>query len=96
MASPPPAVEVIRTVRLELVPLEVGHAEEMAAVLNDPALHAFIGGEPESPEELRARYVRWEAGAPDPGTAWCNWVIRAREEGRLVGTVQATVTGDVA
>ncbi|MFE1343938.1 GNAT family N-acetyltransferase [Streptomyces sp. NPDC058757] len=96
MASPPPAVEVIRTVRLELVPLEVGHAEEMAAVLNDPALHAFTGGEPESPEELRARYVRWEAGAPDPGTAWCNWVIRAREEGRLVGTVQATVTGDVA
>ncbi|MEV6204976.1 GNAT family N-acetyltransferase [Streptomyces sp. NPDC051771] len=79
--------------RLELVPLEVGHAEEMADVLGDPALHAFIGGEPESLEELRARYVRWEGGSPDPGTLWCNWVIRSREEGRLVGTVQATVGG---
>ncbi|MFD6758042.1 GNAT family N-acetyltransferase [Streptomyces roseolus] len=86
-------VEVIRTERLELVPLEVGHAEEMAAVLNDPALHAFIGGAPESLEELRARYVRWEAGAPEPGTTWCNWVVRVQEDGRLVGTVQATVTG---
>ncbi|MFH9738967.1 GNAT family N-acetyltransferase [Streptomyces roseolus] len=82
--------------RLELVPLEVGHAEEMAAVLNDPALHAFIGGAPESLEELRARYVRWEAGAPEPETTWCNWVVRVQEDGRLVGTVQATVTGDGA
>ncbi|WP_063833507.1 GNAT family N-acetyltransferase [Streptomyces sp. NRRL F-5727] len=82
--------------RLELVPLDVGHAEEMAGVLNDPALHRFVGGAPESLEELRARYARWAAGAPDPGTTWCNWVIRAREEGRLVGTVQATVGGNTA
>ncbi|MEU3604053.1 GNAT family N-acetyltransferase [Streptomyces sp. NPDC035033] len=89
-------VEAIRTGRLELVPLEVEHAGEMAGVLGDPALHAFTGGAPESPEELRARYARWAAGAPDPRTTWCNWVIRAREEGRLVGTVQATVVGGVA
>lgn len=82
--------------RLELVPLEVGHAEEMAQVLDDPALHRFIGGAPESLEELRARYVRWEGGAPEPGTSWCNWVVRAQEDGRLVGTVQATVVGDGA
>ncbi|MFF5502825.1 GNAT family N-acetyltransferase [Streptomyces roseolus] len=92
----PPDVEAIPTERLDLVPLEVGHAEEMAAVLNDPALHAFVGGAPESLEELRARYVRWTAGAPEPGTTWCNWVVRAREDGRLVGTVQATVVGDGA
>ncbi|MFF6885288.1 GNAT family N-acetyltransferase [Streptomyces sp. NPDC012421] len=88
--------EVIRAERLDLLPLDVSHAEEMAKVLGDPALHAFIGGAPESLEELRARYVRWEAGAPEPGTSWCNWVIRSREEGRLVGTVQATVTGGSA
>ncbi|GGY42729.1 GNAT family N-acetyltransferase [Streptomyces omiyaensis] len=87
------AVEVIAAERLELVPLEVAHAEEMAGVLGDPALHVFTGGEPESPEELRARYARWEAGAPEPGTTWCNWVLRERDGGRLVGTVQATVTG---
>ncbi|MFI8367356.1 GNAT family N-acetyltransferase [Streptomyces sp. NPDC085466] len=82
--------------RLELVPLEVSHAEEMAEVLGDPALHRFIGGEPESLEELRARYARWEAGAPEPGTVWCNWVVREQAGGRLVGTVQATVIGDSA
>ncbi|MFE5793869.1 GNAT family N-acetyltransferase [Streptomyces sp. NPDC056503] len=89
-------VEVIGTGRLELVPLEVGHAEEMAGVLGDPALHAFVGGAPESPEEVRARYVRWAAGAPEPGTTWCNWVLRERDGGRLVGTVQATVADGAA
>ncbi|MFE6227077.1 MULTISPECIES: GNAT family N-acetyltransferase [unclassified Streptomyces] len=82
--------------RLELVPLEVGHAEEMVGVLGDPALHRFIGGAPEGLEELRARYARWAAGAPEPGTSWCNWVVRERNGGRLVGTVQATVAGDRA
>ncbi|MFF9339093.1 MULTISPECIES: GNAT family N-acetyltransferase [unclassified Streptomyces] len=90
------AVEAIHTERLELVPLEVGHAEEMAGVLGDPALHRFIGGAPESLEELRARYVRWGAGAPEAGTSWCNWVVRERDGGRLAGTVQATVVGDGA
>nr|WP_189981719.1 GNAT family N-acetyltransferase [Streptomyces termitum] len=88
--------EVIVTGRLELVPLGVGHAEEMVGVLGDPALHGFVGGVPEGLEELRARYARWEAGAPEAGTSWCNWVVRARGEGRLVGTVQATVIGEEA
>ncbi|MGW3518439.1 GNAT family N-acetyltransferase [Streptomyces hydrogenans] len=90
------AVEEIHASRLELVPLGVGHAGEMVGVLGDPALHAFVGGVPESLEELRARYARWEAGAPEPGTDWCNWVLRRRADGRLVGTVQATVVGDTA
>ncbi|RSS37783.1 N-acetyltransferase, partial [Streptomyces sp. WAC07061] len=83
--------EIVRTARLDLVPLRVEDAEEMAVVLGDPALHVFIGGEPEGVEELRARYVRWGAGSPDPAVAWCNWVVRLREPGCLVGTVQATV-----
>ena len=33
--------------RLELVPLEISHAEEMVGVLGDPALHRFTGGAPE-------------------------------------------------
>ncbi|MGE7386153.1 GNAT family N-acetyltransferase [Streptomyces sp. NPDC004126] len=85
--------ESVRTDRLDLVPLRVGHAEEMAVVLGDPALHVFIGGEPEGVDELRARYVRWDAGSPDPAVSWCNWVVRLRAEGCLVGTVQATVGG---
>ncbi|QES39800.1 MULTISPECIES: GNAT family N-acetyltransferase [Streptomyces] len=86
----------IRTSRLDLVPLRVEHADEMAAVLGDPALHAFIGGAPDDVEALRARYRRMLAGSPDPGVSWCNWVLRLRaeEEAVLVGTVQATVTPD--
>ncbi|MGY4899912.1 GNAT family N-acetyltransferase [Micromonospora aurantiaca (nom. illeg.)] len=84
--------EPIPTARLVLLPLGVEHAEEMAAVLADPALHTFIGGEPATPAALRARYERLVAGSPDPAESWCNWVIQLRDGGRLTGFVQATVT----
>lgn len=85
--------EPVRTARLDLLPLRVEHAREMAAVLADPALHVFIGGGPETPEALRTRYARLVAGSPDPSVSWCNWVLRVRDADRLAGTVQATVTG---
>lgn len=89
----PLEAEAIATERLELLPLTAEHAEEMAAVLADPALHVFIGGAPESAQELRSRYQRWSAGSPDPAVTWCNWGIRLREEKCLVGTLQATISG---
>ncbi|WP_327709575.1 GNAT family N-acetyltransferase [Streptomyces sp. NBC_00464] len=79
------------TDRLDAVPLRVAHADEMAAVLNDPGLHTFTGGAPESADELRARYERQTAGSPDPDERWWNWVLRVRGEDRLAGYVQATV-----
>ena len=85
-----------RRKRLTLLPLGVEHAEELAAVLNDPALHTYIGGRPETADELRVRYARWAAGSPDPAVRWHNWAIRLTEADRLVGTVQATITGDTA
>ncbi len=85
------AAHVIRTRRLDLLPLRVEHAEEMAAVLSDPALHTFIGGTPDTPQALRSRYLRLTTGSPDPDVTWLNWVIRLRAEGSLTGTVQATV-----
>jgi RimJ/RimL family protein N-acetyltransferase len=85
------AAEAIGTERLELLPLRVEHTEEMAVVLSDPALHAFIGGAPATEAALRTRYERITAASPDPAVAWLNWVIRLREEGCLTGTVQATV-----
>ncbi|MFG3252307.1 GNAT family N-acetyltransferase [Streptomyces sp. NPDC048172] len=84
--------EPIRTRRLDLLPLRVAHAAEMADVLSDPVLYAFIGGAPPGEEELRARYVRLTAGAPDPEVTWCNWVLQLRATTALVGTVQATLT----
>jgi RimJ/RimL family protein N-acetyltransferase len=85
------AAQAISTPRLDLLPLHVEHAEEMSAVLSDPALHTFIGGTPDSPQALRSRYQRMTAGSPDPVVSWLNWVIRLRDESCLTGTVQATV-----
>ena len=86
---------VLETERLVLEPLRVAHAEEMAPVLTDPALHEFIGGRPESVDELRARYRRQVRGESDDRTErWCNWVLRRRDTGVLAGTVQATVLRD--
>ncbi|MFE5756549.1 GNAT family N-acetyltransferase [Streptomyces massasporeus] len=91
-AQPSPLVaQAISTRRLDLLPLHVEHAEEMAAVLSDPALHTFIGGTPDTPQELRSRYQRMTAGSPDPAVSWLNWVIRLRETSSPTGTVQATV-----
>ncbi|TGA96000.1 GNAT family N-acetyltransferase [Streptomyces sp. MZ04] len=87
------AREII-TARLVLVPLTVEHADEMAGVLSDPVLHTFIGGAPDGPDALRARYRRMTAGSPDPAVSWCNWVVRLRDEDRPAGTVQATMVPD--
>jgi RimJ/RimL family protein N-acetyltransferase len=84
--------QLISTRRLDLLPLRVEHAEQMAVVLADPALHAFIGGAPDTPQALRSRYQRMTAGSPDPAVSWLNWVIQLRDEACLTGTVQATVT----
>ncbi|WP_406453278.1 GNAT family N-acetyltransferase [Streptomyces sp. NBC_00876] len=79
------------TPRLDALPLRVAYADEMSAVLADPALHTYTGGAPETADELRARYVRQTAGSPDPGELWWNWVLGVRGEDRLAGYVQASV-----
>ena len=82
----------IWTERLVLRPLRVADAEELAGVLGDPALHEFIGGRPDNPEELRRRYAAMVAGPGRPGELWRNWVVRRRVDAAAVGTVQATLT----
>ncbi|MFB7509400.1 GNAT family N-acetyltransferase [Streptomyces broussonetiae] len=86
------AARTFCTARLDLLPLRAEHAEEMSGVLSDPALHTFIGGTPDTPEALLARYRRWTAGSPEPAVTWLNWVIRLRDAACLTGTVQATVS----
>ncbi|MEU7827861.1 GNAT family N-acetyltransferase [Nonomuraea sp. NPDC049129] len=80
-------MDMIEAPRLVLLPLRVEHADEMAVVLADPALHVFIGGAPATAQELRSRYERLVAGP----VGWRNWVIQLREDGALVGYVQATI-----
>ncbi|MCK8438911.1 GNAT family N-acetyltransferase [Streptomyces sp. D2-8] len=86
--------ETIHTERLALLPLQIEHADEMAAVLSDPGLHIFTGGAPDTARALRARYERWAAGSPRPAESWCNWVIQLRDMACLTGYVQATITAD--
>lgn len=79
--------------RVILEPLRIDHAEEMAPLLNDPALHTFIGGEPATIDELRRRYTRICAGRSEDGSqCWLNWVVRRHDDAEAVGFVQATVT----
>jgi RimJ/RimL family protein N-acetyltransferase len=91
--TPPTSLQPqpIDTERLTLEPLRVGHAEEMAVLLDDVRLHEFIGGEPPTLDELRDRYA-WQVEGI--GRGWLNWVLRC--QGEVVGTVQATLEDGVA
>ncbi|MEV0410361.1 GNAT family N-acetyltransferase [Streptomyces sp. NPDC050448] len=87
-----PVADQLRTPRLSLEPLRTEHAQEAFPVLDDVRLHTWTGGEPSSLEELQARYARQSPGrSPDGSQGWLNWMLRRVEDGRLVGTVQATL-----
>lgn len=88
-----PSAIAFETSRFTLEPLSTDHAAEMIAVLADPALYEFTGGEPPSPESLRARYVRQSPGhSPEGDAGWLNWIIRDKGTGAPLGYVQATIT----
>ena len=90
--GPWPAAEPLDTARLRLEPLRAGHAAEAFPLFDDERLHTWIGGSPDSAEELERRYRRQSAGRSSDGTqGWLNWMLRRRSDGRLVGTVQATL-----
>jgi RimJ/RimL family protein N-acetyltransferase len=87
-----PVADLIHTRRLALEPLHAGHAAEMAAVLSDPELYTFVGGEPPSEATLERRYAVQSVGhSPDNSTGWVNWIARESRSDQAVGYVQATV-----
>ena len=80
------------TERLDLEPLAVIHAAELAPLLDDASLHEFTGGAPLSAADLAARYARLAARrSPDGQQLWGNWVMRVRATGAAAGVVQATL-----
>jgi RimJ/RimL family protein N-acetyltransferase len=90
-----PPAPGLTTERLSLEPLKLEHAEEMAPLLDYPALHTFTGGRPATLDELRRRYERQVLGHSLDGTQrWLNWIVRLKQSGQLVGTVQATATAN--
>jgi RimJ/RimL family protein N-acetyltransferase len=81
-----------RTERLDLEPLDRAHAAELGPLLDDDSLHEFIGGAPLSAADLAARYARLAVRrSPSGDQLWGNWVMRVRETGAAVGTLQATL-----
>jgi RimJ/RimL family protein N-acetyltransferase len=76
----------------------------MVAVLADPGLYAFTGGQPPSPDALRRRYAAQAVGRSADGSQWwLNWIVVRRRTDEAVGFVQATVrwldgelVGDIA
>jgi RimJ/RimL family protein N-acetyltransferase len=84
-------MRVISTRRLTLEPQVPAHAEEMFAVLSDPAIYEYENAPPRSLEWLRERFSRLEGRrSADGEQQWLNWVIRL-PGGELIGYVQATV-----
>ena len=80
------------TERLDLEPLTVAHAAELAPLLDDLRLHEFTGGAPASAAARADRYRRLEKRrSPGGDQGWGNWVLRVRATGRAAGTVQATL-----
>lgn len=82
---------LITTSRLQLRPLAVGDAEEMAFVLADPALHQFTGGEPATGDELQRRFAAWVQGSGSVDEQWLNWIVCRTQDAIAVGAMQATV-----
>jgi [ribosomal protein S5]-alanine N-acetyltransferase len=90
----PPVIESIETAGPTLEPQVRAHADEMFAVLGDPAIYEHENEPPASVEWLRDRFARLESrSSPDGTQQWLNWVIRL-QGGELAGYVQASVHRD--
>jgi RimJ/RimL family protein N-acetyltransferase len=83
----------LETPRLVLEPLNVAHAQALYQALQAPELYQFIPGDPPtSRDSLAARYESLATRhSPDGKELWLNWVLRLRETGVYVGTVEVTV-----
>jgi RimJ/RimL family protein N-acetyltransferase len=87
-------MRAIQTGSLTLEPQTAAHAEEMFAVLGDPAIYEYENEPPPSLERLRARFTKLESRLSENGQEqWLNWVIRLPTSD-LVGYVQATLHPD--
>ena len=84
-------MRVIETGSLTLEPQTAAHADEMFAVLSDPAIYEYENQPPPSLEWLRTRFTKLESRLSANGREqWLNWVVRLPTS-ELIGYVQATV-----
>lgn len=87
-----PRADDIDTDRVRLQPMRPDDAGALFPVIDDERLHACTGGVPDTMDELRSRLDVWaHERSSDGRQAWLNWVVRAADDGRVLGTAQATV-----
>lgn len=89
---------IIRTNRLELIPLIRDHAERLFPVLAEVSLYEYTQEPPPtSLETLRGRYSFLQSRrSPDGSEVWLNWLVQESDSGEAIGYVQATVTPGAA
>jgi RimJ/RimL family protein N-acetyltransferase len=86
-----------RSPRLRLDLITQADVDELHHILDDPALHRFIGGRPLEVDELRERVRTWELlRSPDGQAVWLNWIVRLATTGVVIGYVQASVRDGIA
>jgi RimJ/RimL family protein N-acetyltransferase len=80
-----PAVPVLLTPRLELRGHRVEDLPDSVAMWADPEIVRYIGGKPNTEEEVWARFLRYVGHWTVMGFGY--WVIVERASGRFVGEV---------
>ena len=80
--------------RLELAPMVEDDSDALFALLKDPGIHVFTGGQPPaSADDVRAKIRRRESRqSPEGDELWLNWTLRLKDDRTVVGYVQAGVT----
>lgn len=79
---------------VSLRPVSVEDATVMTAVLADPSLYQFTGGQPPTVDELERRYaVQARGHSADHSEAWLNHLVLLGPRREAVGYVQATIPG---
>jgi RimJ/RimL family protein N-acetyltransferase len=85
--SPPPTLSIpaLDTERLTLRGYCAADFEDCAALWGDPAVTRYIGGKPQTREEVWGRYLRYLGHWMERGFGY--WAVRERASGRFVGDV---------
>lgn len=81
----PPAPPELRTARLRLRPPGVADFETSLALWQDPAVTRFIGGRPQTREEVWGRLLRYVGHWQAMGFGY--WIAETIDTGRFVGEV---------
>ena len=81
------------TARLRLEPLRAADAVLHLPMLADPRLYTYVSDDARATVTLlAARFGELARGAPpEANECWLNWVLRRRDDGAAIGTLQATI-----